>query len=90
MENNWLIIPAMALAWFLGWLMRSNICSHDHGSHSIPPSEPLDTQKRKERLAAGTEDVSAFHVRRSTLDRRCRKEPESGGTSLPHSGEKSP
>jgi len=80
------VVFGMGLA--LGYVVGSVVESRNHQKRSIPPSESLDTQKRMTRLAAGKEDVSAFHVRRSTLDRRRQKDYEHGGTNLPRSAEK--
>jgi hypothetical protein len=48
-----------------------------HRSHSIPPSESLDTLKRIRRLVEDWEDVNVSHSRRSIPDRRSRLDSES-------------
>lgn len=73
----------------LGYVVGSFVESQLLQKRSIPPSESLDTQKRMTRIAAGKEDVNAFHVRRNTLDLRSRKYNEADGTDSLRSEEKS-
>jgi len=65
MEPYWLTIGAFVLGLFVGAYVGTVLEFHNPMKHSIPPSEPLDTQTRMNKLASKKVGVSASQTLKS-------------------------